>query len=373
MGWAGLSDTIVLFLADDGAVARWLRVAGDAVVARGEGVFAGEGEAGGADALRWVAVAPAAAVTLHWAELPAASPAQAVAAAKLLVAEASAAPLSSLHVAVGDEGRAERPIAVVASAEVTRWLAALAGLGIDAHALIPAPMLLPRTDAGYVRADLGDAVVLRGAGAGFADEPGLTALVTAGEPVDTLDRAATEAAVIAAVAAPPLDLRQGPVARRRRRTVDWALVRRLGWLAAAVLLLTLAIDVAKWIHYSVAAASIDAQADTLARGGLPAGEAVDDAGRQLATRLARAQGAGAGFSRTAAATFAAVRAVPGTAVTALNFDTVGALHVSLTAPGQGQLSELAGRVRAYGFAVTLGAFSGGEGGKTSGELTVAAP
>ena len=67
--------TTLLFLpahADDDW--RWLRL-DDAVVTRGDGIPE-------ADAGEVIAVAPADAVTLHWATLPARSPAQATAAAR---------------------------------------------------------------------------------------------------------------------------------------------------------------------------------------------------------------------------------------------------------------------------------------------------
>ncbi|MCB8828950.1 hypothetical protein LJD47_28465, partial [Escherichia coli] len=84
--------TTLLFLPTIDLRWRWLRLAGDGAIDVGEGMPAAE------DAI--VAVAPAEAVALHWADLPARSTAQAVAAARLLVAEASAAPVAELHVAV---------------------------------------------------------------------------------------------------------------------------------------------------------------------------------------------------------------------------------------------------------------------------------
>ena len=112
--------TTLLFLPRDEAEPwHWLRVEDGA---RGEGLPTLAPEE------RVTAVAPADAVTLHWAELPDRSAAQAVAAARLLVTEASASPSAELHVAVGREDGAERPVGVVANAAMAR-LAAWRGRG----------------------------------------------------------------------------------------------------------------------------------------------------------------------------------------------------------------------------------------------------
>ncbi|MDD1450748.1 type II secretion system protein GspL [Sphingomonas sp. H160509] len=166
-------------------------------------------------------MAPADAVTLHWAELPSRSAAQATAAARILASEASASPLAELHVAVGDEGATDRPIGVVGAATMRDWLLMLAEAGVDPVAVIPAPMLLPRPEEGYARAELAGSGVVRGTSSGFADEARLTELVTGGTAPATVDRDTLEAAIVAAVASPPLDLRQGPFARRRRFAIDW--------------------------------------------------------------------------------------------------------------------------------------------------------
>ena len=357
--------TTLLFLPTETLPWRWLRPADGAA---GEGVP--EGDA------RVVAVAPADAVTLHWARLPDRSLAQAAAAARLSVAEASAAPVADLHVAVGDEGALaggdERPVAVVDAAAMRGWLAMLADRGVDPDAVIPAPLLLPRPAAGFIAGEVGGVRVLRGAGAGFADEPGLTELLTDGEPVEAADPAALAAAFAAALAAPPLDLRQGLFARRRRVEIDWRLVRRLALLAAGVLLLTLGIDLVRLARLGLAADAATAQADAVARTGLARGETVTDPTRQLAERLARVRGPGRGFSASAAAVYAAVRQVPGSEVTQMSFGSDGALLVGLATQRESAATDLKRAIEATGLAVTAGTFQS-VGGRVSGQFTVGGP
>lgn len=363
-----MNDTLVLFLPSGQSPWRWLRIAGDRIAARGDGVPGFDPE----QRESAVAVAPAEAVTLHWADLPDRSTAQSVAAARLLAGDASIAPLAELHVAVGREkDGVERPIGVVSSHWMRGALAALEAEGIDPDALIPAPMLLPRPEEGYVRADLGGEGVVRGTSSGFADEARLTELVTGGVAPTVLGREELEAAIVGAVAAPTLDLRQGEFARRTRPAIDWALVRRLIWLGVAILTVTLMISLVEIVKLNIAATAMEARADALARTALPRGETVNNADRQLGERLTRMRGAGLGFSGTAAAVYAAVGAAPGAELRALAFDGTGKLRATVAVQNEGMITDIIQRLRRQGFTVTQSTAQN-SGGIFSIDLTVSA-
>ena len=361
-----MTTATLLFLPfDEGAPWRWWRVRHDAVIADGEGLpMLAEDE-------RVVAVAPADAVTLHWAALPARSPAQAMAAARIVVGDATAVPAHELHVAVATDPDGERAIAVVAPDRMAAWLARLAAEGIDPAAMIPAPLLLPAPEEGYVRADLAGQSVVRGRTSAWADEARITDLVTAGDTPQTLPRDTLHAAAAAAVQAPPLDLRQGPFARRSRRAIDWPLVRRLAILAASILLVTLAIDVVRIARYSFGADTLEARAETIARQGLPRGAAAGegDAARLLETRLAGLRGPGAGFSATAAAVYQVVQASPGAEITGLQFEPNGTMRVSLSAGNEVEANAVKARLERAGFAVTASVFQSAND-RLTGDLTV---
>ncbi|WP_245841524.1 type II secretion system protein GspL [Sphingomonas lenta] len=351
-----------LFLPSGDRPFRWARVEGDALV-EGEGVPA-------ADEI--VAVAPADAVTLHWAELPSRSVAQATAAARLLAAEASAAPATDLHVAVGEpeerDGTApERSIGVVGLDAMRRWLQQLAEIGVDPVAIVPAPLLIPAPREGYARAELAGEGVVRGPAAGFADEARLTELLTGGASPATLGRG--ELAEALASVGTPLDLRQGAFARRRKFAIDWRLVRRLAWYAGAILLVTLAIDLVRLVKYDVGADMLQARADVVARQGLPRGATVTDSSRQLDERLAGLRGPGQGFSAITAAVFAAVQSIPGSELTSLSFEPNGNLRLGVTTATEAAVNDLKRSIERAGFAVNAGTFTAAAG-RVSGEFVV---
>ena len=353
--------TILLFLPGDDRGWSWMRIGADARVEGGEGLPD--------DRTDTVAVAPADSVTLHWAALPARSAAQAVAAARILAAEASAGPVGELHVAVGDDGGADRAIGVVSAGRMRAWLETMAEQGIDPVAIVPAPMLLPRPDTGYVRGDIGGQGVVRGPNSGFADEPLLTDMITGGVAPDGLDRDALTESIRARSTSPALDLRQGMFARRHRRALDWVLIRRIVVMALVVLAVTLAIDLVRIAKYDFAAATLEERAAALARTGLARGESVNDADRQLDERLSRLRGPGQGYSATAAAVYAAVRTVPGSEITAIDFGAAGTLRVSLATDREAAVLDVKRAIEAQGYKVESGVFQSAAG-RVSGEMTV---
>ena len=369
-----MSAARILFLpsvGDEGY--RWMRIDNGAIAARGDGMPPMiDGDESPA-----IAVVPAEDVTLHWADLPDRSPAQSIAAARLLVAEASAAPLNDLHVAVGREaGSEDRPIGVVSAARMRHWLHGLAAAGVDPDAMIPLPMLLPRPDDGFVRAYFGagwkTGGVVRGQNSGFADEAELTELITGGIAPTLLPREVIEEAILAAVQEPPLDLRQGAFEKRRQTEIDWPRIRRMGWLVLSFFTISLAISLILILKYSFAADELERRIDLMARQGLPRSETVSDPARQLDARLVRLRGPGMGFSATAAAVFDTIRAVPGTEASGIAFDQNGALRLSLVTQNEGQIKDVIARLQAQGFTVTPSPFEQGSG-RLSGVLTVARP
>lgn len=347
----------ILFIGDDDRLAGWWDVADGRVVARG-----GAGDPLPAPAPeRVIAVAPASAVGIHVAAIGRLPVAQARAAARLMIAETSLAGVEAEHVAVAPPEGDDRIVMVVAAGRMADWIAALAAHGLDPDAIVPAALLLPRPDQGFVAADIGGTRVLRSATTAFADDPALTPLIVGDAPVTGID---PESALLAALEAPLPDLRQGPFARRAAPLADWARLRRLAILAGIGLALMLVTSLVEIWRLNSAATALEAEADAIAARAIPGGTR-----SVLAARLAAVRGGGQGFSATTGALYRAVQASPNVELAGLEFAPDGALRATLSAPGAADVEGVRDRLRASGLSVEASPFQS-SGGRIRGELRI---
>lgn len=349
-------SALLLFIAPGDRLDSWWIVEGGAVALRGSS------DTVLPDDLpeRVVAIAPAGAMTIHVAELGSLATQQARTAARLLVADTSAVPVETQHVAVGEADGADRSVVVIGNGRVAAWLEQLQERGLDPDAILPAPLLLPRPETGFVRAVIGAEAVLRGRSAAFADEAGLTELLVADAPVENVD---AEPLILAALDAPELDLRQGAFTKRSRFRVDAGLVRRLALLGVAIALVTLLIASVKIARYSFGASALDTQGEAIAR------SAGVDSTANLQARLAARRGGGLGFTATAGALASAVQAVPNVELASMDFDSDGLLRATILAPGPAEAEALRSRLRNMGLAVEATPFQG-ENGRIRGEFRI---
>lgn len=353
--------TLILFIGPDDRLANWWLTENGAIAARGthEDVLP--------DALpdRVIGVAPAEAMTIHVAELGSLATQQARTAARLLVAETSLAPIETQHVAVGEALGPDRMVAVIGNGRISAWLESLQARGIDPDALLPAPLLLPRPESGFVRAGIGAERVLRGRSSAFAEEIGLTELLIGDAPVAEVD---AEPLILAALDAPELDLRQGAFAKRRRFRLDRELIKRLAGLAAAIAAVTLLIALVQIARYGWAADALDAEAERIARAVVP-GSGSGSAVAALDARLAGRRGAGLGFTATSGALLSAVQSVPNVELASLTFESDGLLRATVLAPGAAEAETLRTRLRSAGVTVEATPFTS-ENGRIRGEFRI---
>ncbi|MDB5722622.1 MAG: ral secretion pathway protein [Alphaproteobacteria bacterium] len=358
---------VLIFLGREAGFHAWLRFADDSIEA-GPAV---DGLAIGPED-RVVAIAPGDSLALHWLELSSGlAPAQAVAAARLLVGERMAQPVADLHVAVGREveGEIGRCVALVPAATMESWLGDLAGIGVDPAAIVPEPLLLPVPEEGIVRFDRGDYSLFRAPGEAFALEPDTADLIVAGRVLFDIDPTVFEASAHAAAEDPLLDLRQGPFARRRTWRIDPALVRRLAWLAAALVVVTLAIQVATILRYTFGADALEAETRRVAAAALPRNPGVANPTLELSDRLLALRGGGVGYGAISSALFSAIRATPNVELNGLAFSPDGSLRATVAADDIASLEALDRRVEAAGFAADLGPPRSG-GGRRIADLVV---
>lgn len=363
-----MREGLLLFLGREGGIEGWIRLAEGAVASRGARLEGAADHRSGPI----VAVAPGEAVTLRWLEVPAGlSPAQAAGAARLMVGELSAQPVAELHVAVGresvDGGR--RCVGLVPLETMRAWLDGLEGAGFDADRIIPETLLMPAPAEGLATWDSGLLRLYRGQDEAFAAEPELGDMLVAGRAAVPIDPDSFEAGLAGALEQAPLDLRQGPFARRRDWRVAPARARRLAVLTAALLLISLAVQIALIARYIYAADAADAETRRIAAAALPRNPAAADPDSALIQRLAELRGGGAGFRATAGTLFEAVKATPNIELTALAFSPDGLLRATVQADSPAAIEALRQRVEAGGFAAEAGAPRSG-GGRRVAELLV---
>ncbi len=367
-----MTAAVLIFLDARQEFEGWLHLAGDAVAARGTDL---QGLPPLVDPetqrpIEIVAVVPGESVVLHWLEVPAGlAPAQAAAAARLMAAEASAQPLSEMHVAVGAEDGSElRPVALVPALTMAGWLGRLQAEGLDPDLVIPEPLLLAPPTEGFVRYDRSEVPLYRGAHDAFSVEPGLAELVIADAPVRSLDVDTYESGLFEALARPAVNLRQGDFAKRRKWKIEMKQVRRLALLLLAVLAVTLAIQIASIWRYTYAADALEQEANGIAGRALGR-ESVDSA--QLEQRLAELRGGGVGYASIASSVFAAVRATPNAELSSIVYDRDGTMRLTVMADSAATITSFEQRIEAGGFEAEQGPMRIG-GGRPTTDITVRA-
>lgn len=298
---------------------------------------------------RVLAIAPASAVALHWLVMPDLSPRQARVAAQLKVADEAAGRPEELHVVAG-EPRSDGAIAVavVDRTVMADWLDWCARHRLDPDVIVPAPLLLPEPPAGTVhRRELVGTVVLRGEDSGWESDEGLDPLLIGEDAV--VDPG--EPALGIAFDEPPLNLRVGPFAKRRRG-IDRALVRRVLGILLLCGLLELVIALASVARLSLATDSLNAQAAALAAPAVPASTPPDRLVAALDDALARRGGGPNSFTVPLAGLYQALSAAPSATVSDLSFTPDGTLTTTLSAATRDELNGVLIGLQRNGFTVS---------------------
>lgn len=261
-----------------------------------------------------------------WLQLPARNPVQALAAARLLIAENVAGPVDALHLAIAlPSPDGSRQVVAVESTTMQAWLDQAAALGMTPDIVVPMPMLLPSVDdsddgaaAEVTIAAVDGHWLVRGEQLAFTAEQALAEQVIGERPRRTLTEPEAEASFAANALAPPIDLLQYAFARTPTRREGWPAYRRAAILAAVLAMSPLLLLAAQAIRFEAAARDLQAQANTRARAVLPGlGEDADPL-PPVRARLAELK-AGDGFAHATAALLATVAATDGAELDALAY------------------------------------------------------
>jgi len=280
-------------------------------------------------------------VAIHWLDLAGdLTPAQTAAAARLMLADASAEPLAAMHVAAG---RTENGLTAVALTPVERMEAWLAD-GQDPDLIVPESLLVLPPAEGLARRGLDH----RGLAAAFSVEPELAALVAGDAPVAEIGEAEFAAGLPAALAEPVVNLRQGVFAKRRRWAVDKGSARRVAMLVAALLLVSLILQLATIMRYSFDADRMEQEAAALGPGAAPSRP---------------------NFDLLAPILFEAVRSTPNLQLTRLEYRPDGSLGATVQVDRPATLAAFRARAEASGAVLEGGAIQSA-GGQQSAEIVL---
>jgi general secretion pathway protein L len=300
-----------------------------------------------------VLAVPGEAAALHWLDLPDLAPAQAAAAARVLLADELGE--SDPHIAVAP-GSGPRPVAVTARTVMAQWLATLAANGLSASAIIPDALLLPAPASGWTVLTEEGRTLARSADAAFAAETDLAALLIGTAP--------TAPARISLIEPLPINLLSGEYAPVTRWRPPADLARRFMLLAAVLAGLWLGGDVAALLRARAAAADADAATLALARPFLPAGAEDGPAALRQLQALARQRGADGGLAALAAPLTTAIARNNSAALASLSFTPAGGLTAGV-AGGEGEARALAAALEAAGLSARAGITRAGSDGSVT--------
>ena len=300
-----------------------------------------------------VALAPAAVVRVSRAEASAdaATPRQAEAVARVAAVESSLGDPETLHAVSAQTNQPQRPImtAVVDNGTMLAWLEWLAAYGADPDHIVPVGSLISANDH-WLEAQFGSEAVLARGGLVMSNEPDLTAALVGEGEITRLDEEQAEALLAAAANSPPIDLRTGPFARRRRLLLDRDRVRQLAWLAAVIPLIALIWALVVLVKLNGATGRLNDETLTLAEAALGRPATLENAEAELRAQVGG--GGYGGFQPVLAALYRGLQAEQGVASTELGYRPDGTLAVTLAAPTVDAVNRLLVALQRNGYRIT---------------------
>ncbi len=347
-GSPDLAALLLFARADVGDIEGWFRLRDGRIVGRGTGL---ETVRSRLEDERIVLVLPGTDVTLLWLELPALTEPQALAAARLALAERSLAATDPLHVAISAVHGGRRMTAAIDADLLARWIGWAQETGVDPDVIVPLPLLIaygegpPRL---WLRQGIGN---VRGHDQAFSIEADLVPVVLGDTATEPMDEDRFEAELPAALMALPLDLRQGRFVRRREWRVDAGWRRRMTRYGIAAAILLALVPVARLGRIAYDDYQFRSEARRLTRLALGRESLPDDPREALQQALTDIRGPGMGFSNAAAMVFAGVRHTPNVELAGMVFDQTGAMTLTVTASNSADLAMLVQRIGESGMIV----------------------
>jgi general secretion pathway protein L len=361
-------DYIIMPAAEAEAPPHWIRLVGGHIVQRGTGErwrHPEEAEDGPIDGDALI-VLPPHATTLQWIATPDMTLRQGAQAARIMALEASVGAGAGLHAAVMASEEAEAPhvVAVTSESAMTHWINWCADRGMPNARFVPAALMLPAPESGFIRGLIGPNEVVRGIDTAFDAEEPAAKLIMGREPVTDLTEPSIDDMLQIALMEPPLDMREGAFAVRTAGFFEPGRIKRLAVIIGLILLVALLVSLVQVVKLNMAASSLDADAVALARTVDPAVTDAADAEVKLSARLAERGGGTGGFTGVMAGVMSAMRGTPAVSLGSVNQTADGALQVQLRGPNSGDINAVLLALQDAGWRISTDAVQQQGGGLT---------
>jgi len=296
---------------------------------------------------------------------------QALAAAKL-AAKALSLEGENVHIVSAMEGAGGMVTAMVGRDVLSTGLVRLQALKLDPDMVIPSGWLLPASSDGAVSADFGFDQVVRADNIIAIDEPALRELLFADLTVEPISGDAFDAMLVGAAENSDLNFRTGPFAKKTQRTMDVSQKRRLGWMVAALVVVSLAIPLVQLAKYHSAASTADEAALANAASVVGEQESPDSAERALDQRLIAENRGNIMFPVPASALYSALQQVPNVSITRMAYGENGIVSATLSAIRNEDINPALIALQEAGFIITATPRTDATG-SAQADITVRAP
>lgn len=294
-----------------------------------------------------------------------------------LAAATMAAKVQSLegekvHIVATVDGEGGVVTASVGRDILSAGLVHLRALNIDPEAIIPSGWLLPVIGYGALSADFGFDQVVRADNIIATDDSVLREFLFADRVITPMTGETFDAMLLGASGKADLNFRSGPFAKKTQRSMDAKQKRWLGWMAAALVVVSLAIPLVQLAQYHWAAGAADEAALASAAAVVGEQENPDSAERALDQRLIAENRGNIMFPVPASALYLALQQVPNVSIIRMSYGENGIVSATLSAVRNEDINPALLALQEAGFIITATPRTDATG-SAQADITVRAP
>ncbi|WP_417595388.1 hypothetical protein [Parasphingorhabdus sp.] len=292
--------------------------------------------------------------------------------AAMMAAKAQSLENENLHIVATVDSVGELITASVGRDILSAGLVRLKALKIDPDAIIPSGWLLPVIDGGAASVDFGFDQVVRADNIIATDDPALREMLFADRTITPITGDAFDAMLVGTIETADLDFRSGPFAKKTQRAMDAKQKRRLGWMAVALVIVSLAIPLVQMAQYHWSAGKADEAALASAAAIVGEMENPESAERALDERLVAENRGNVMFPVPASGLYSALQQVPGVSITRMAYSKNGIISATLSAVRNEDINPALLALQEAGFIITATPRTDATG-SAQADITVRAP